>query len=429
MALMDSADEDVLVVSAPKQTVDVKILAAQGIANLKAIADELNDQFVERIEIVQDIIRAVVTKNHLFIMGPPGTAKSELTRAFTGHIDQANYFEWLLNKTSDPADILGPYSLKGMEKDKFERKSKGRLPEAHIVFLDEIWKSNEPTLNILLPIINERIFYNDGVPNDVPLYSMFCASNETPEDESLAALYDRLMFRHNAQYVKEPANKVKMAKQSVERRNPAIKTHFKHTLVTLEELEAIHEILEEVLIPDDIYKTFEKLGRELNKEGIYFSDRRYVACFKVLQGNALINGRTSVDFDDFVSLIHVLWEKEEHIKIIESYVMKLINPYDDKVKELYDTAIEIKNRTERIDNKTEKAGAAVEARVKYEQIVKKIERVIKDAQTAGRDVTNLEKKRDDIIKMNEEMIQEVLQIPKAAARKRTTTDDEEAMPF
>lgn len=76
----------------------------------------------------------------MFLYGPPGTGKSLLVYNICKRIDGARYFQWLLNKTSDPAEILGPYSIKAMEQDKFLRKTNGKLPEAHIAFIDEIWK-------------------------------------------------------------------------------------------------------------------------------------------------------------------------------------------------------------------------------------------------------------------------------------------------
>jgi MoxR-like ATPase len=88
----------------------------------------------------------------------------------------------LLNKTTDPSEIFGPHSLKAMERDQFLRKTDGFLPEAHIAYLDEIWKANSPVLNLLLPIINEREFVNDGKKINIPLLTMFASSNEYPED-------------------------------------------------------------------------------------------------------------------------------------------------------------------------------------------------------------------------------------------------------
>ena len=69
------------------------------------------------------------------------------------------------------------------------------MPEANLVFLDEIFKANSAILNSLLTLINERLFYNNGTPVQVPLMSVIGASNEYPEEEEgLEALFDRFLF-------------------------------------------------------------------------------------------------------------------------------------------------------------------------------------------------------------------------------------------
>ncbi len=141
---------------------EVDKLYESGLEKINRIEEELNDFFVEREEIIKDALRALVIGQHMFLYGPPGTGKSLLVYNICKRIDGSRYFQWLLNKTSDPAEILGPYSIKAMEQDKFLRKTNGKLPEAHIAFIDEIWKSNEPTLNILLPLLNEKYFIMMG---------------------------------------------------------------------------------------------------------------------------------------------------------------------------------------------------------------------------------------------------------------------------
>lgn len=97
-----------------------------------------------------DLVRALAIGEHMMMIGPPGTGKSLLARSICEHIEDGCYFEWLLNRTTDPSALLGPYSIKGMEQDMFVRKSVNMLPDAHICFLDEFGKANEPVLNILL---------------------------------------------------------------------------------------------------------------------------------------------------------------------------------------------------------------------------------------------------------------------------------------
>ena len=123
-------------------------------AKMSQIFVEMNNIFVERDELIKLMELAIVTGTNLLMLGPPGTAKSAITYEMCGRIENANYFQWMLNKTSDPSEILGPFSVKEMENDKFMRITTGKLPEAHIAFMDEVFKSNAPTLNALLTIMN-----------------------------------------------------------------------------------------------------------------------------------------------------------------------------------------------------------------------------------------------------------------------------------
>ena len=107
-------------------------------AKMNAIAVEMNNIFVERDELIKIMQLAIITGTNLLMLGPPGTAKSAITYEMCERIDNSNYFQWMLNKTSDPSEILGPFSVREMENDKFMRITTGKLPEAHIAFIDEV---------------------------------------------------------------------------------------------------------------------------------------------------------------------------------------------------------------------------------------------------------------------------------------------------
>lgn len=384
-------------------------LYESGLKKLNLIEEELNDFFVEREEIIKDALRALIIGQHMFLYGPPGTGKSLLVYNLCKRIDRAKYFQWLLNKTSDPAEILGPYSIKAMEQDKFLRKTNGKLPEAHIAFIDEIWKSNEPTLNILLPLLNEKIFYNDGKAIQVPLISMFCASNEIPDDESLHALYDRIIFRDYLGYVKDADNKLKMFKNYVNMKKNKNEMNI-HTKITLEEIYAIQKKVEDIDIKEDIYLDFIKLMDSLERSGIIVSDRRKNECLKVIQGNALLYGREHVVVEDFEALKNVLWNDLDDISIIENNINKIINPYDDKVRDYVRKFNEIKEEIDYIEDKDDKIRATIEAKVSIENIVKRLDRLIQQAENNGKDIENMIKKKKYIEDYNENIMKEVLGI-------------------
>lgn len=372
-------------------------------AKMQQISVEMNQLFVERDELIKLMMLAITTGTNLLMLGPPGTAKSAITYELCGRIENAKYFQWMLNKTSDPSEILGPFSVKEMENDKFMRITTGKLPEAHIAFMDEVFKSNAPTLNALLTIMNEHMFYNDGKAVDVPLISMFGASNEPPEDESLDAMYDRFIFRMNVQYIHDAANKKRMHSNYVDNRAGLLGLAGK-TTITLDELLVLQQASKSVKVSKDIINKFIRLISDLDRQAIHVSDRRQNECFKIMQGSAVLRGSNVVGLDDFRSLIYVLWEKEEHIPIIESTILKMVNPYDDRFKELKENFNQVKTDIESITDSSQKSKKAIESKGVIEKIVGKTNKLINEATKGGKDVTEFQSFRDEMIKYNQNLI-------------------------
>ena len=376
-------------------------------AKMSQIFVEMNNIFVERDELIKLMELAIVTGTNLLMLGPPGTAKSAITYEMCGRIENANYFQWMLNKTSDPSEILGPFSVKEMENDKFMRITTGKLPEAHIAFMDEVFKSNAPTLNALLTIMNEHIFYNDGKPVDVPLISMFGASNEPPEDETLDAMYDRFIFRMNVQYIHDAANKKRMHSNYVDNRAGLLNLVNK-TTITLDEVKVLQEAAKSVKVPKDIINKFIRLISDLERQAVHISDRRQNECFKVMQGSAILAGRNTVGLDDFKSLIYVLWEKEEHIPLIESSILKMVNPYDDRFKELKENFNQVKTDIESITDSSQKSKKAIESKGVIEKIASKTNKLINEATKNGKDVSEFIEFRDNMVQYNQQLINAAL---------------------
>lgn len=390
-------------------------------AKMQQIFVEMNNLFVERDELIKLMELAITTGTNLLMLGPPGTAKSKITQEMCGRVENANYFQWMLNKTSDPSEILGPFSVKEMENDKFMRITSGKLPEAHIAFIDECYKSNAPTLNALLTIMNEHIFYNDGKAVDIPLISMFGASNEPPEDESLLALHDRFIFRINVQYIHEAGNKKRMHSNYIDDRAGLLGLVNK-TTITLTELQVLQQAAKSVKVPKDIINKFIRLIDDLGRQAIHVSDRRQNECFKIMQGSAVLAGRNAVGLDDFKSLVYVLWEKEEHIPIIESTILKMVNPYDDRFKELKDNFNQVKADIDKITDASQKSRKAIESKGVIEKITSKINKLINEASKNGKDVQEFVKFRDMMIQYNQDLISSALG---ATFGSSSTTDDED----
>src|SRR3954471_10876405 len=161
---------------------------------LRDVARDLDQRYLDKSELVRMLLITLVAGEHMLIVGPPGTAKSALVRHLARLID-ARYFEYLLTRFSEPNEIFGPVDIKAFREGSYVRRVEAMLPEAEIVFLDEIFKSNSAILNSLLSILNERQFFTGSASIKVPLCSLYGATNEVPNDDALGAIFDRFLVR------------------------------------------------------------------------------------------------------------------------------------------------------------------------------------------------------------------------------------------
>lgn len=399
-------------------------LIKQAAAKLSAIEREMNNLFLEREDEIRSIIVGLVSGRHVLLLGPPGTGKSALAYELASRLDGANYFQTLLNQTTDPSELLGPFSLKELENDRFVRRPAGRLPEAHVAFIDEIYKGNSAALNILLPILNERIWYNDGKPSPVPLEFVIAASNEEPQDDNLGAFHDRFPFRHWVDYVRDAGNQAKMIRLNVERRNPNSLYNAKKTTISLQELHSLRAFAQTVTVSDAVIQAFQGVTLQLEKKGIVISDRRKAVCFELIQANAALEGRNNALTDDFMPLIPVLWQRKDDLAMVQTEVLKLANPFEEKMRRLLDQARQMYDDTMAQTKPADKANKAIDTRDNLAKMEKQVEKMIKEALSQGRDTSKLERAKQQINDLNTDVIQKCLMM----ASPSDDADDGE-MPF
>jgi len=302
----------------------------------------------------------------------------------------------LLTRFSTPEEVFGPLSLKDLEQGVYKRNTATKIPEANLVFLDEIFKANSAILNSLLTLINERLFYNNGTPVKVPLMSVIGASNEYPEEgEGLEALFDRFLLRFELDYIADETNFVSMMKGTGQ--------NIVMPSMTMDELVQLQFFTDMVTIPDEVYDTLSKIRNELRDEGIRPSDRRFKQSLSVLQAKALINQRQVVKVDDIVILENALWEtvdqKDNVSLIVRSHAQDVVTRKLDRIQE---EASEIFS----LIQKDASTDAGMEATQKLKSLVADLNKLKKHNQSRDEDIDPL---LDKVKVIQQEVLDSILE--------------------
>lgn len=255
---------------------------------LEALVDALAAGLLEREVPVRLALLGALAGEHLLLIGPPGTAKSELARRLHRAFADAPYFERLLTRFSTPEELFGPLSLKALEADRYERLTAGFLPTAGIAFLDEVFKANSAILNTLLTLLNERLFDNGSGRVAVPLISVVGATNELPADDALAAFFDRFLLRVPVAPVSDAAFAALL------RLDPAAAPAMPAPLQRTERQAWAREAAD-LLLGDDVLTACAALRHWLAERGQSLSDRRWRQCIGLMRMAAATEGRPAVD--------------------------------------------------------------------------------------------------------------------------------------
>ena len=365
-----------------------------------AVIGDVNAQVAEREELVEMIAIALLTRKNLFVLGEPGQAKSYAINAFRSRIDGAVQFERLLSKQTDEEQLFGridlaslipgsvpekllakdskyqemrkelesamddqrnfpEYSLPGKTVEELTAKMEayrkamaalyppepvvdttGKLPEAHICFLDEIFKCNDGVLNSLLTALNERKYTNEGRTYHIPTISFFAASNEVPnfndpQEKILQALYDRLELKVVTSNITDRGKRLAVLQDKQSGRFGSVSA-----TIMLDELERMQQEVGDIPVPDAINELMDDILCELRKD-VPVSDRKYLNYYPIAQAKAWLMGHAEVQSTDLLALKNYLWYKPSDIPLVEVTLTRMcVNPMQDKVNDLWAMARE-----------------------------------------------------------------------------------------
>ncbi|ABM81097.1 AAA family ATPase [Hyperthermus butylicus] len=297
----------------------------------KKFYNMLIEPFVGREEEGKAITLAIIAREHALLVGEPGTAKSALARR-AAELINAKFFKYLLTKYTEPSELFGPLDLNALREGRYVRITKGKMPEAEIVFLDEVFNANSAVLNALLSIMQERIWYDGYTEVRVPLWSLIGATNRVPEEPELEAIYDRFLLR---QYAKPlPENKwseLLEAGWMIE----AGKVSPARPVLDIDSLQQLHKLIFSVDL-SAIKPKLLRLFAVFEERGIHLTDRRKAKSLKIIAANALLEGRLRAKERDLIVLKYIAprdIEDFDKVSIILSEELKMPERY---LKELSD---------------------------------------------------------------------------------------------
>jgi MoxR-like ATPase len=285
---------------------------------LQAVLQFVKRQFVGKDTIVDLLGVALVARENAFLLGPPGTAKSALVRELSYCIEDGNNFEYLLTRFTEPNELFGPFDIRKLQEGELVTNTTGMLPEAALVFLDEIFNANSAILNSLLTALNERVFRRGKERRNLPALLFVGASNQLPEEPSLAALLDRFLLRIPCDYVSpEQLGAVLQAGWKL-----ATKEQEERPIITPAQIIDLQRQAQQVDL-SAIQAPFVDLVHRLRNAGLALSDRRAVKLQSLFAASALLAGRQAAEISDFW-VVKYIWDTEEQIDILAGIIDTLL---------------------------------------------------------------------------------------------------------
>ena len=283
---------------------------------ISTLTEQCSQGLVERRPVVEAIVLAAVAREHVLLIGPPGTAKSEAARRVARGLG-GNYFEYLLGKFSEPSELFGPTDLRKLKDGVLETATEGMLPEAEVAFLDEVFAGSTAILNTLLTLLNERVYRRGNTRLKCPLRVCVGASNSLPEGESLAAFADRFLVRCFLHPVSDSLLEEMLSggREKVE--------------LSAGDLNVLDELSTQAESVDlkEVQPILAQAIRKLRREGINLSDRRAVRAQNLIAAAAAISGREKAGPEDLWPLILAV-PTEDDQKLARRCLRELLSQTD-----------------------------------------------------------------------------------------------------
>ncbi|MBF5041132.1 AAA family ATPase [Aggregicoccus sp. 17bor-14] len=239
----------------------------------RAYFAELRALYLEREALFTQVELALLSREHVLVVGPPGTAKSALCAAVLGRIVDGetgapSLFAKQLSESTVQTDLVGPVDFKVLTETGRTRHlvEEGMLGATH-AFLDEVFDGRDMLLRAILNALYERELKQGRSIAVGRTQSVLMTSNRYLSEvlarspELLLAFADRIGFvSFVPRTFVRPDSRATLLQRASEGPQPRL-----HASLTLQQLALLQEEAERVAVPPPVLEALEHLAEELER--------------------------------------------------------------------------------------------------------------------------------------------------------------------
>ena len=290
--------------------------------------------FVDRDEVIEIAMICAILGEPLLLLGPPGTAKSQLCSRFAEslHLSSSQRFEYLLTPFTEPSELFGPVDFDALKQGRFVRRHQGMLTHVKVAFLDEVFRANSAILNSLLSLLNEGKYFEDGQAHQAELSIIFAAANQLPNDQTLTALSDRFILKVPVHHTHQThwdellhkglEAEGHKANQLAPWQNGPLQffdlLKIRRYLQLSFSMEASNQQIRDRIFPPEVMALWRRILSALELDlNLYVSDRKIIRLYRLFRTRALLHGRATVQRDDLYLLRYLAQRPNEHTFVSE----------------------------------------------------------------------------------------------------------------
>ncbi|MBM7117520.1 AAA family ATPase [Archangium primigenium] len=234
---------------------------------------ELREVYLERETLFTQIELALLCREHVLVVGPPGTAKSAIASAVLGRIldektGQPSLFAKQIAESTVQTDLIGPVDFKVLtETGRTEFLTEDGMLGATHAFLDEVFDGRDMLLRSVLNVLHERELKHGRRVTSGRIECAIMTSNRYLSEvlarspELLLAFADRLSFiSFVPKSFARSASRAAMLQRSAHGLRPDLRAQL-----SLQQLDVLQAAVERVVVSSVLLEAIELLTDELER--------------------------------------------------------------------------------------------------------------------------------------------------------------------